>query len=290
MNKINDYILSNAERTFDGIKTHWESHSVNKSISSFLVLVFIVGISLSYASSKQWIHLGVLQNYFANPFFAIEIVFTLLLIIELLSLVFILPKSVAHAVGKQFELLSLIFIRSGFKEFGRLHQLHWEKIPVELYHMLAFALAALVIFIVMGFNYKLQMHSKLRVNEKDQNEFVQAKKVLALLLLLTFILIGTWDVIHLLKTGIYLHSFDKFYSVLIFSDIIIVLIALRYTLSYYRIFRYSAFVLATIFIRLALTSDIYFNVIIGVLAAVYVLFLTISYNYFLKSLPDPELD
>jgi hypothetical protein len=156
--------------------------------------------------------------------------------------------------------------------------------------MLAYALAALLIFIVMGFNYKLQMHSKLRVNEKDQNEFIQAKKVLALLLLLTFILIGTWDVVHLLKTGIYLHSFDKFYSVLIFSDIIIVLIALRYTLSYYRIFRYSAFVLATIFIRLSLTSDVYFSVIIGVIAAVNVLFLTVSYNYFLKSIPNSEVD
>ena len=76
----------------------------------------------------------------------------------------------------------------------------------------------------------------------------------------------------------------------IFSDIIIVLIALRYTLSYLRIFRYSAFVLATIFIRLALTSEIYYNIIIGVFASVYVLILTVFYNYFLNAKPNSDLE
>jgi hypothetical protein len=103
MKNLTINLLKLSEHFFDTTKSFWESHSVNKYISSFLVLVFILGIALSFASKQQWIHLGALQKQFENPFFAIEIVFTLLLIIEILSLVFILPKSVAHAVGKQFE-------------------------------------------------------------------------------------------------------------------------------------------------------------------------------------------
>ncbi len=290
MKKITQKLLTFSELAFNGLRDYWENHQVNKSISSGLAFIFVIGLGLSFLTSQDWIYLGQFELYFQNPFFAIEIVFTLLLILELLSLVFILPKSVAHAVGKQFELLSLIFIRSGFKEFGHLHNLTWKAIPDELYHMMAYALAALSIFVIMGFNYKMQMHSSLKINESDQKEFFQTKKALALLLLIAFVIIGLNDVIFLLQTGEYLHSFGRFYSVLIFSDIIIVLIALHYTLSYYRIFRYSAFVLATIFIRLALTTEIYFNVIIGVSAALFVLLLSASYNYFLKSLPDPELD
>jgi len=103
--------------------------------------------------------LGSFDSMFSNPFFAIEISFTLLLILELLSLIFVLHKSVVKSVGKQFELLSL-------------------------------------------------------------------------LLLGAFIIVGFLDIKALTQTGKYLHSFHSFYTVLIFSDIIIVLIALRYTLNY----------------------------------------------------------
>lgn len=290
MIKINTYFLTNSEILFDKIKHIWESHKMNKFISTSIALIFVFSVIFSYLDREKVITLGILDEHFLNPFFAIEIAFTLLLIVELLSLIFILPKSVAHSVGKQFELLSLIFIRSGFKEFGHMHDFNWDSIPLELYHMFAYAFAALAIFVIMGFNYKMQMHKSLKVNEHDQLEFIQTKKVLALLLLIAFFIIGFMDISMLIQTGKYMHSFDKFYTVLIFSDIVIVLVALRYTMSYYRIFRYSAFVLATIFIRLALTSNMYFNVILGVGAALFVLFLTISYNYFLKSLPDPDLD
>jgi len=283
-------IFKYTDAIFNFFQTLWESHRVNKIISTCIALTFVLAVIISYLDRSNLLNLGRYDEYFANPFFAIEIAFTLLLIVELLSLAFILPKSVAHSVGKQFELLSLIFIRSGFKEFGHLHNFKWENVPVELYHMFAYAFAALAIFVIMGFNYKMQMHSSLKINEHDQLEFIHTKKVLALLLLAAFLIIGIMDISVLVQTGTYLHSFDKFYTVLIFSDIVIVLVALRYTMSYYRIFRYSAFVLATIFIRLALTTEMYFNVILGISAALFVLLLTISYNYFLKSLPDPELD
>jgi len=177
-------------------------------------------------------------------------------------------------------------VRSGFKEFSQIDNFSWETVPSEVINMFAYAFGALAIFVIMGFNYKSQMHSRLTNTEDDEETFIQSKKLLALLLLVAFVIIGFYDIRSLFTTGDYLHSFDKFYSVLIFSDIIIVLIALKYTLNYYRIFRYSAFVLATIFIRISLSTHVYYNVVIGVVAAFFVLLLTLSYNYFLKALPS----
>ena len=99
-------------------------------------------------------------------------------------------------------------------------------------------------------------------------------------------ILGYMDVKTLITTGTYLHSFKTFYTVLIFSDIIIVLIALRYTLNYNKIFRYSAFVLATILIRVSLSTKPYYDVIIGVVASLFMLTVTIVHNYFLKDLPE----
>ena len=250
-----------------------------------MVIIFIISVLISYLDRSNLISLGRLDNYFANPFFAIDITFTILLILELLSLIFVLPKSVAKSVGKQFELLSLIFIRSGFKEFSHIENFEWTAMTDSVINMFAYAFGALAIFIILGFNNKLQLHTRLTHSEDDQKEFIQAKKILALLLLVAFTIVGFYDTKTLVQTGEYLHSFHSFYTVLIFSDIIIVLIALRYTLNYYKIFRYSAFVLATIFIRISLSIGAFYDVIIGVITAVFVLLLTLSYNYFLKDLP-----
>lgn len=277
-------ILILTETIFNKLKCFWESQLANKIVSYSLVYIFIFTSLISFLIGRNYISIGSLDHYFANPFFAIEISFTLLLILELLSLIFVLHKSVAKSVGKQLELLSLIFLRSGFKEFSHIEQFDWNNMNDSVYYMFAYGFGALSIFIILGFTEKLRRHTRLTETEDDQKEFIQVKKLLSLLLLIAFIIVGVLDVNALYTTGKYMHSFHSFYTILIFSDIIIVLIALRYTLNYYKIFRYSAFVLATIFIRISLSLNAYQNVIIGVTTALFVFLLTLSYNYFISDL------
>jgi hypothetical protein len=155
--------------------------------------------------------------------------------------------------------------------------------------MAFYAFGAILIFTIIGYTYRLQKHIKLTNTEDSQEQFIRLKKVLGLFLLIAFAMVGFLDIKALVTTGTYLHSFKTFYTVLIFSDIIIVLIALRYTLNYYKIFRYSAFVLATILIRTSLSVKPFYDVIIGVVAALFILALTLAYNYFLKELPIKKL-
>ena len=74
--------------------------------------------------------------------------------------------------------------------------------------------------------------------------------------------------------------FEEAFSLLIFSDVLIVLIALRYSASYRVVFRNSAFALATVLIRLALTAPAPANALLGVSAALYAVGLMLAYNKF----------
>lgn len=278
--------LTYTEPIFNWCRDFYESKTSLYATSYVLVGVFIVCSLLSVLVITDILHLGHYEDKFRNPFFSVEIVFTLLLIIELFGLIFILPQSVAKSVSKQFELLSLIFLRDGFKEFSHIGvNFEWEAMKNFLIPMVVYGFGAIVIFALISLTGSLQKRYKLTATEDDQVQFIRLKKLLALLLLVSFATVGINDLRILFTTGSYLHSFQTFYTVLIFSDIIIVLIALRYTMNYYRIFRYSAFVLATILIRISLSAQTYYNVAIGIVACLFVFALTISYNYFLKDEP-----
>lgn len=283
-------MLKFVTRIFDKHVLFWENPKIIKSISIFMVLVFIICGICSFLVYHEFISLGRFDNVFRHRFFAIEVVFTILLIFELLSLIFVLPKSVSKSLGKQFDLLSMIFLRDAFKEFSHLEKFFsWSDSSGTILNILMYSFGALIIFSIMGFTRKLNTQSQLSETYANQYQFVRIKKILALFLLISFYTIGFIDTITLMRTGVFLHSFDTFYTVLIFTDIIIVLVSLCFTLNYYRVFRYSAFVLATILIRITLSLEPYYNVILGVITSIFILILAIVYNYFQKGFTIKEL-
>ena len=68
--------------------------------------------------------------------------------------------------------------------------------------------------------------------------------------------------------------FEAFYPVLIFADVLIVLISLRYTAAYPVVFRYFGFAVATGLVRLALTAPRVIDAALGVAATLFAIALT----------------
>lgn len=269
-----------AASIFDYFHSKWESSITDKLVSWFLIGGFVIGLILAGLSGLFDI---VILKKPINYFLAIDISFQVLLIIEILGLIFVLPRSVADSVGKQFEILSVILLRSAFKEFGSFEQpVEWSNLIYDpLFHMLSDAFGALVIFMIIGFYYNKQKHERITSNEAEQVDFIRFKKTLGIVLLLVFTYLGFMDIRHLLQSGLYSDSFNTFYTILIFTDVAILLYSLRYSSRYYNLFRYSSFAFATILIRVALTAPPYINVALGIIAGVFVLGLTLIYNYFL---------
>ena len=262
-------ILKISGKLYDKIHTIWFSTWGERWVSNILIISFILGILYYLAIIFGWV--VPTNEFFNHPFFAIEIPFTLLLIFELFSLIFSLPRSVAKSNSKQYEVLSLIFLRSSFKEFSHIDTLSDWSLNSE---------PVLNIFALTNLTYRLQSHVRITKDKSEQLSFIATKKLLALLLLAGFVIIGFNDLLYLFNTGTYHQSFESFYTILIFCDILIVLIALRYSTAYNVIFRYSAFALATIFIRISFSLDTIESIAVGTAGAVFVLLLTVTYNYF----------
>lgn len=276
---LSKYILPVSVRTYNYLYKIWVKHSTHKAIGSILIYAFLGGLMLAELARHDLLPIPELNQNIHNHFFAVELAFTLVLLTELLALIFVIPRSISRAVGKQFEILSLILLRSAFKEFSYFAEpISWSSVSDPIFKMIADAFGALILFIVIGYYYKILKRNRLTDNENDHEQFKAFKKLIALFLIFVFVVIGWLDIWNLFFEGVYHSSFNVFYTVLIFCDILVVLIATRYTFDYFKIFRYSAFVLTTVFIRISLTAPPIINAALGIIAAILTLGLTIAFN------------
>ncbi len=271
--------LQNWISFYDKTEEKWHSLKTAKVISNFVILFFFIGIVTTLLSHYQ------ILNFKIGRFFAIELAFSVLLISEILSLVFTLTHSVADSVGKQFEIISLILLRDAFKEMGHLPlENTWNTDTLmELFPMLTDAVGAVFIFLIIGLFYKAQRHIRITNSPEEQLRFIILKKIVASILLIIFLLLCLYALIDLFWENQFQSIFNLFYTILIFTDILILIISLRYSNLYIHLFRYSSFALATVIIRLSLSAPNYYNVLLSISAGLFVLLVTNVYNMLNKS-------
>lgn len=264
---------------YDKCEDRWHSIQASKITSNLVVLFFLIGIIITLLSHYQVI------EYKVGKFFAIELAFSILLISEILGLVFILTHSVADSVGKQFEIVSLILLRDAFKEMGHLPlDVKWNAdILLELLPLLTDAIGAVIIFLIIGLFYKAQRHVRITNSPQEQIRFILLKKTVANVLLMVFLTICIYDIIDFFINNHYQNTFNLYYTILIFTDILILIISLRYSNLYVHLFRYSSFALATVIIRLSLSAPKFYNVLLSVSAGLFVLMVTNIYNMLNKN-------
>jgi hypothetical protein len=267
-------ILEFFGNVFDSVHHTVEHPAMQRRLSACIFWIFIV--ALAGVEAKR---LGILPPGLAafTPDSRLEVInlaFTLILVLELLSLVFAISCSLSRALAKQFQILGLILLRNAFKELAHLHEpiniaLDWQPVL----HIGILGAAALGIFICLGLYHRLpQPTSYLAGNIRMR--YVLAKKMLGLVLLIIFMNTGLGDLRLFLTTGGSTNFFETIYTVLIFADVALVLIAQRYMQSFHATFRNAGFVLATLLIRIALGTPPPWDALIGVCAVSYALALT----------------
>ncbi len=265
--------------TYRPLEVLWQGKKIAKFQSILLIATFTCSMGLALVNHSGWL---VLPSLFARLHFlqSIEICFTLLLFFEMISLVFVIPQSIANSIGKQIEILSLVLLRSSFKEFS-----HFDfHLPVQnqlqpVYKMISDGVGSSIVFLLLSVYYNMQQHRPV-TGPQDKVQFVILKQYIALLVFISLIVLETNDVYHFINTGVWVQSIDQFYMILIFADLLFMLVAFKYTLHYPDVFRYAAFVLVTVFIRLSLMAPVYYNAMLAIFAVLFAIAVSHAHNIF----------
>lgn len=273
--------LEPAANLFDILHHFWEHPRTERYVAHGLIVIFMLGLA-GIELNRQ----GLLPEPLAaitplNHFYAVDLAFTMLLVLEVMSLIFVLSTSVAKSLGKQLEILTLILLRNSFKALSQMHEPISVILDAEaLMHVAASGIAALCIFVILGIYYRVQRFQGYLKDPTERMRYVLTKKVIALILFISFVSIGIYDVIDFLVYGTKHDFFVTFYTVLIFADILLVLVTQRFMPSFHAVFRNSGFVIATLFMRIALSAPPYYAAGIGIGAALFALAVSYATSVF----------
>ena len=272
-------LLTLARRAFDRLDAAWESPAARRGTADALVVLFAGTLVAVEANRRGLLPAGLGGLVPRSHFAAIGAAFTALLLVETIGLVLALADSVAGSVGKQFELFSLILLRDAFKAIGGLGEpVEWATAEASVRVALADGAGALVVFAGVVLYDRLQRHRLITVGGGDQQRFVTAKKAIALALLAAIAVAGLDDARRYLTGADPYPFFDRVFTALIFADVLLVLVSLRYTSTYAVVFRNAGFALATVVLRLALVAPGLPGVALGIGATAFLLALAWLYN------------
>lgn len=265
----------------DRLEYLWHHVIMARLAGSLLVVVYLMVIALVEVNRQGW--WPALRNigFPETHFFAVEVAFTVLLVTEVISLIFGLTRSFSRSMGIQLEILSLILLRDTFKKFTTFPEpLVWGPVADKMVSMISEAGAALAIFVIIGIYYRVQKSRAITESEQEQENFIQSKKLIALGLLASLIVIGIVDLNRIANEQVPYPFFDSFYTVLIFTDILMVLLSLRFSVRYAVTFRNFGYAVVTVFIRIALIAPAPLNAAIGIGTALFALAVALAYNTF----------
>jgi hypothetical protein len=279
------YLFDKITYVFDPLHHLWEHEKMHRKISFGLVIFFVFSLISIELNRRNLLPPAFAPAVPTNHFFGVQAAFTVVLILEVISLVFTIPCSFSRSVGKQFEILALILMRNAFKELSYFPEpITFLGNEQAILNILSDGFGALLTFALLGYYYKVQARATdERMQPTDLYSFVAAKKGIALILLSIFIFMGIDSGIATLAGIPHTDFLHGFYTLLILTDVLVVLISQCYQPSFYAVFRNSGFALSTLIIRIALAAPPFFNVLLGAAAALFAILLTlVSRNLFLK--------
>ena len=270
-------VLGPPARAFDAVERAWERPGTQHALGIVLVVAFLAALLLIELARRGWLPTEVGAHLPTSHFWAVDVAFTLLLVIELVALVLALAQSVGASVTKQFSLLALILLRKAILEIAHVGEpIRWEGAAAHVPVALADMVGALAVFVLAEAHTRAQRHRAMSSGD-DQDAFIASKKAVALALLVSLCIGAINAALHLPDTG-QPTFFEVCFTVLVFTDVLLVLLSLAASADHRVVFRNSAYAASTLMIRLALTAPPYLNAAIAVGAAAYVVFVSMAYE------------
>ncbi len=254
---------------YDQIHARWESYNVVRNVALVLVYLFIFLIIVTLLNINELLPAPLSSLAPTNIFYPVQLVFTVVLLIEVIELIFALSDSVSFAVRKQLEVMAIILLRDAFKDISLLNSAaaNIAEEPLLLIQVISTAMAGCLLFIIRGVFLKKEFVQQYAA----MGRYRCAKKGIALALLVAFVISGVYDLYAMSFKSLPSRFFQLFYTALLFSDILIILAGQYFTQSFHVIFRNSGYAVGTLIMRIALGTPHHISAALCVFAGCYIL-------------------
>ena len=276
------------EQTFARVFSDRVLKTVEKYILYLASIGFLIHLSIIFLQNYGFLDLShVDSKLLSNPISALYTPFSFILIYEAYLLIFYIPRSFTTAIGKQFEIISLIVIRKIFGDIPLVDlESNWFENAYNL--QLIYDLVGIIIIFFLIFLFrraKEELPSK-PVSEK-LDRFIASKKLLSLILLPVLVIICALNFYNWFSVAVVSNSFDQnlnylffndFFTLLILVDVFILLISFQYTERYSQLIRNTGFIISTILLRLSFSAVGLTSIVLIISGILFGLLILLIYN------------
>ena len=277
-------LLARLSRWYDVLSTEHNVSRIERTIITFALIGFALHLLLIFLARHDAFGSDMLLRLQTNYLKAIYTPFSIILFYEVLTLVIILPRSIAIFIGKQYEIITLITIRSFFHDIA-----DYDLDEPEIYtfgflgEVSLDLTGALLLFFLTTVYYRIFAGTKKSRTDPSskRTRIIQIKKAAAvilsgLLLVLSVVSLTGW-LEELYRAGVTGGDFpnpngvfyNDFFTVMIFVDVFLLILSFIYSGTYDLIFRNAGFVISTILVRVALTAERPFTIYFALTAVLF---------------------
>jgi hypothetical protein len=267
---------------------------IRASIAGFAVHLILIFLSRSLA------HPPILIAYVGTNYLsAISTPFNFILFYEVLTLIAALPASTTRSIANQFEIVSLIFIRDVFKDIasGPMIAQHFSRHILPLYLDMW---AGLAMFLLVGLFQYVALRGVVPIGTEARSRgvehFIAQKKVVAIALATLFLIMALYNLsifaLNIARTLISTTSaplermtifyYNDLFTVMIFTDVLILILSLAVSGRYEMVFRNAAFVVSIILLRFSLSEATPYGAPLALLAMTFGVLTLILFNFHMR--------
>ena len=281
-------LQSKIESAFSRIYSDKVLKTVEKYILYLASIGFIIHLLIIFLKNYGFIDLSHIDSkLLTNPISALYTPFSFILIYEAYLLIFYIPRSFTTAIGKQFEIISLIVIRKIFGDIPLVNlQSNWFDNQYNLQLIYDLVGIIVIFFLIYLFRRAKDNLPKKPVSEK-LDRFIASKKLLSITLLPILVTICVLSFYNWISTSLITNTFDQdlnylffneFFTLLIVVDVFILLISFQYTERYSQLIRNTGFIISTILLRLSFSAVGLSSILLIISGILFGLLILVIYN------------
>ncbi|MGB1986216.1 MAG: hypothetical protein ACPIBN_07075 [Candidatus Poseidoniaceae archaeon] len=264
MSTLHQYVLGEKTDSF-----------LRKSAINLAIVGFLIHLGGCTLYRFNTVDLSEVQPFVDSYLDALYTPFSIILAYEVYELIRAIPESFSNSIGKQFEVVTLLVVRDIFKNLADVGGTTDSSIDSDLSFIAMEAIVFIALFATALYFRSATTGTK-DLNQQDDfvRAFVTQKKHLACALAAVYVLVAcysfsSWSLgvldgeTSLTRTVFFL----DFFTWLIVSDIIILLVSYKHITDFPPLARNTGFILSTVIIRVGIGTPGYTGAALFMLSA-----------------------